>query len=424
MKINFKLLIPILVLLIDLSSCQKKNVLPDDKNTSVIANGSMSTATTGLTLDEANKIIAKAISDERINSNNSLRSGWDNRSFSYNGKILKFKTSTYGDKPSSGRSLYISMHGGGAAMAAVNDEQWDNQVSMTSDNPNAYGIKEGVVIIPRAPVDDWNMWFQSEIDDLFERAIRAAVLFADVNPNKVYIIGYSAGGDGTFRLSTRMADHWAAASMSAGHPGECTPANLRNIGFALNMGGLDNSFNRNGLAVEWKVKLNNLQKEDPKGYRHMVNIFADKPHWMDMKDKIAISFIKDFTRNPYPDKVLWEQNSFHIRQYFYWLGISAADTQVKGIADDPTKVINVSYIGNTINIEDNYSAQLLIYLNDKMMDLNKEVTVNHKGSQIFKGMVGRSAKVIAQTASDRKDDDYIFSAKISVINNKTAVVAD
>ena len=33
----------------------------------------------------------------------------------------------YGDEPSDGRSLYISLHGGGGAPAEVNDSQWDNQ---------------------------------------------------------------------------------------------------------------------------------------------------------------------------------------------------------------------------------------------------------------------------------------------------------
>jgi dienelactone hydrolase len=28
----------------------------------------------------------------------------------------------------------------------------------------------------------------------------------DVNPNKVYVMGYSAGGDGVWRLAPRMAD--------------------------------------------------------------------------------------------------------------------------------------------------------------------------------------------------------------------------
>ena len=38
---------------------------------------------------------------------------------------MKFKAITYGEKPADGRSLYISMHGGGATHKRVNDQQWD-----------------------------------------------------------------------------------------------------------------------------------------------------------------------------------------------------------------------------------------------------------------------------------------------------------
>lgn len=392
------------------SSCNKKEPSNPD------------TAITGLTLDEANQEIAKIDAEEKAKSVILLQDGWQNKQFSYNSKVLKFKTATYGDKPADGRSLYISMHGGGNATPAINDGQWNNQVAMTSNNPTAYNIKEGVVVVPRAPVNEWNMWFIYEIDNLFEDVIRAATLFADVNPNKVYIMGYSAGGDGTFRLATRMADHWAAASMSAGHPGECTPANLRNIGFALNMGGLDAAFNRNGLAKTWQTNLQKLQTEDPQGYKHMVNIFANKPHWMNMEDRVAIPFMAGFARNPYPNKVVWGQNIGHIRNYFYWLGISNEDTKAKDIADNPQKIITASYINNTINIENNYADTLYIYLNDKMMDLDKEVILTFKGQQLFKGKVQRNKKVIEETASQRKDSDYIFSAMLTVTNNATVKV--
>jgi poly(3-hydroxybutyrate) depolymerase len=51
-------------------------------------------------------------------------------------------------------------------------------------------------------------------------------------------MGYSAGGDGVFQIAPRMADHWAAAAMMAGHPGDAAALNLRNLPFTIFMGGL------------------------------------------------------------------------------------------------------------------------------------------------------------------------------------------
>ena len=76
----------------------------------------------------------------------------------------------------------------------------------------------------------------------------------NVNPNKIFLLGYSAGGDGVYQLAPRMADRFAAASMSAGHPNDASPLGLRNIGFSIHMGNNDSAYNRNLVAEEWKIQ--------------------------------------------------------------------------------------------------------------------------------------------------------------------------
>lgn len=63
--------------------------------------------------------------------------------------------------------------------------------------------------------------------------IENMVLFENVNPNRVYVIGYSAGGDGIYQIGPRMADRWAGAAMIAGHPNGAPADNLRNTAFTL-----------------------------------------------------------------------------------------------------------------------------------------------------------------------------------------------
>ncbi|MBR4249474.1 MAG: hypothetical protein IKQ24_04910, partial [Verrucomicrobia bacterium] len=41
---------------------------------------------------------------------------------------MPFDIRLFGDKPEDGRSLYISMHGGGNAPKKLNDSQWANQI--------------------------------------------------------------------------------------------------------------------------------------------------------------------------------------------------------------------------------------------------------------------------------------------------------
>ena len=73
------------------------------------------------------------------------------------------------------------------------------------------------------------MWCQADADEFYHKIVLMAVAQLGVNPDKVYILGYSAGGDGVWRMGPRMADNWAAASMMAGHPGDVRPVSYTHL---------------------------------------------------------------------------------------------------------------------------------------------------------------------------------------------------
>ncbi|HWB60910.1 MAG TPA: hypothetical protein VG733_15545, partial [Chthoniobacteraceae bacterium] len=212
-----------------------------------------------------------------------------------NGQKMKFDWLSFGTPPPvgspHGRSLFISMHGGGGAPTAVNDEQWHNQIELGK----AYSPTEGIYVAPRAPTDAWDMWHQAPVDVFFARLIEDFVAFENVDPNRVYILGYSAGGDGVYQLAPRMADDWAAASMMAGHPNDASPLGLRNVPFAIQVGANDAAYHRNDVAAEWGKKLDALQHDDPQGYIHFTELHAGKGHWMDLEDKKAVPWMEKYT---------------------------------------------------------------------------------------------------------------------------------
>ncbi len=135
------------------------------------------------------------------------------KAITLDGKTMKYDYTVFGEAPPTGRSLVLSLHGGGEADASVNDEQWENQKGL-------YTLDEGIYLSPRAPTNTWNLWHEAHIDPMFERLIENFIALEGVDPNRVYVMGYSAGGDGVYQLGPRMADHWAAASAMAGHPNE------------------------------------------------------------------------------------------------------------------------------------------------------------------------------------------------------------
>ena len=313
--------------------------------------------------------------------------------------IMPFFSKIFGKKPEGGRSLYISMHGGGGAPSRVNDRQWENQKSL-------YSLDEGVYVAPRAPTDTWNLWHQGHIDPLFERLIQNMVVFHDVNPDRVFLMGYSAGGDGVYQLAPRMADYFAAAAMMAGHPNETTPDGLRNLPFSLFMGGEDAAYKRNQIASEWKEKLSQLKSGDPDGYPHWVKIFPEYGHWMQKEDAVAIPWMHKFTRNKYPDRIVWKQDDV-LHDRFYWLTISKENAKARSL-------IVASLNGQTIQVESAEVEEVTVLLNDSMLDLDQPVTVIVPGKTVFKGQPRRTIANLIESLLERGDPNYLFSSEIEL----------
>lgn len=65
-----------------------------------------------------------------------------------------------------------------------------------------------------------------------------------IDTNRVFITGYSAGGDGIYHLASMLADMLAGAAMMAGHPNRADCYNLRNLTFSVQVGENDNAYDR------------------------------------------------------------------------------------------------------------------------------------------------------------------------------------
>ncbi|MFM7051566.1 MAG: transglutaminase domain-containing protein [Planctomycetota bacterium] len=355
-------------------------------------------AGTALTKPDAERVaraLRKAQADE-IRA--AAKAEFDAKVLEADGAKMPFWYAVYGDKPKGGRSLYISMHGGGGAPAQVNDQQWENQKRL-------YKPEEGVYVAPRAPTDTWNLWHQGHVDALFAELIRDMVAFEDVNPDRVYLMGYSAGGDGVYQLAPRMADRFAAAAMMAGHPNETRPDGLRNLPFALYMGGKDAAFSRNDIARQWKVALADLAAKDEGGYPHEVTIFEEDGHWMQRKDAVAVPWMAKFTRNLRPAKVVWLQDDVTSPR-FYWLTNPAP----KG-----GQRVVVRLDAQTIHVDEASGVERLGFLlDDSMLDLDKPVKVVMGDATLFEGVVPRTAATLARTLAERGDPSAVFSAAVEV----------
>ena len=328
-----------------------------------------------------------------------LQSAWERNIVEVNSLEMPIWKAVYGEEPSDGRSLWISLHGGGNTHPLVNDQQWVNQKRL-------YRPAEGVYVAPRAPYNDWDMWCKQALDGLYEQLIQMCVAWLDVNPDKVYIMGYSAGGDGVWRMAPRMADTWAAASMMAGHPGDVSLVNLRNTPFMIWCGGDDAAYDRNKLDAERGLEMDSLQRTDPEGYRHETHIMEGMGHWMQRADTVAVPWMAQYERNPYPRTIVWQQEEV-LRKHFYW--ISAPQHELRrGMA------VRLTCKDNVIDISDCDYSSLTLWLCDDLVDLDQKVTIRYQGRQLFSQRLPRTAENMQQSLSERNDLSYIFPAKVTV----------
>lgn len=301
------------------------------------------------------------------------------------------------------RPLFISLHGGGATSAEANDEQWQNQFQLGIE----YAPAEGIYVAPRAPTDEWDCWHGPAVDALLTRLIGAFVAAGSVDPDRVYLMGYSAGGDGVYQLATRMTDRFAAAAMMAGHPNGVSMENLRNLPFALHVGEDDSDYDRAAVAAAYGRKLQALHRDDPDGYAHQVQVHPGKGHWMDLEDRVAVAWMEGHVRDVWPARVVWRLGGRQPSS-FYWLGLP------EGGVEGDLYVGTVD--GQELTLAGPGGRVVEVRLSRMLVDLEQPLTIlSASGETLFEGEVERSEATILESIEARGDPSAVVEAVVTVV---------
>jgi transglutaminase-like putative cysteine protease/predicted esterase len=351
--------------------------------------------------DEAQRLISLAWEDVRQTKSESATAELSAKKIVFGDKSLKWMERTFGEESDGKHSLWITMHGGGQGTEQENDRNWRGYYGRYEFPPGSINVA------PRAPANTWDMWHVKWTDDLFDRLIADFVMRRGVDPNRVYLIGYSAGGDGVYELAPRLADRFAAAAMCAGHPNQVTPEGLRNLPFFLYMGGADSAYNRNVVVGEFSAKMDVLQSADPAGYVHRLTVYPGLPHDMQGREAEVIPRMAPLRRVAWPQRVVWKQPNDVVHTQLYWL--ERAPDVVR-----PNEIYEAHADGQTITIETPSIGNLTLHLSDTLLDLDKPAQVIVGGKTIFAGKVPRSFAAIMQSLHAREDPDTAATALLPV----------
>ena len=347
------------------------------------------------------------------------------------GFTMRYTLSRKGDKPTQGYPLFIALHGGGGAPAYVNDQQWNHMKRYYLDS-----IETGIYVAARGISNNWNLHFESLSYPLYDKIIDNLILWGEVDPNRIYFLGFSAGGDGVYQITPRMADRLAGANMSAGHPNGTSPINLYTVPFAIQMGEKDGAYNRNKVAAQYAVQLHKMQEEHGGGYvnelflhkdgthnypwrdndprNKMYSVVSDPKQWLEgassatvKKDSNAIRWLIQYQRSAHPIHLIWDtktraRSRGERSNRHYWL----EDQTSKG-------TIEISVQDNTFSIVQ-AQGDFRIWIDPKIIDVTQPVVVKNGDDILFSGRISLDLRMIARSILLHNDPERIYVASIDV----------
>lgn len=394
----------------------------------------MTSADIELTSEEAIKQARELLWEEyleEIRNDETRKAEVENRAMEYGEVTMKYGMLVKGEADENGYPLYIALHGGGSSDTPdMNDSQWQQMITY-------YGktVQQGVYINPRGVRDTWDTHANPESYPLYDRLIENMIAFYNVDPNRVYILGFSAGGDGVYLITPKMTDRFAAANMSAGHPNGIDLTNLYNMPIQLQVGMQDTAYDRNLVTAEYDAVLENLSKTYGGGYIHNTfihvlyahnfydnhaadqEVLADPAAWLAtgdtssvMANTKAVDFLKQYTRDALPERVIWEfTNRADMRdvESNYWLRASFDVNEGMVIASYDKE-------SNSITIEENTAnGPITVLINEDMLDVFSPITVNTPSGS-YETTVTVDYELLKSTTYERGDENYQFVASIVI----------
>lgn len=330
-----------------------------------------------------------------------------------------------GEKPTSGWPLWICLHGGGGNDQAegphawrVNTGEWDAQKRLFARVYQGVGL----YFIPRMADDRKGRWWFDHNQIAFDEVIRKAILFRDVDPDRVYLMGISEGGYGAIRFAGNRPDRFAATGgMAAAEPLDTSPPeNMRNVAMRIDIGEQDTMFDRIGLARRMGEKLAEWKAADPQGFDFVVNVQPGRGHGIDYS--LTPKWLAEKTRQPWPRRVVWTVRAFDsiVDPHCYWLALPATPPSlplyVNATLQDNHLVVTAELPGDKPDAPRVPAAagSLLVRLNDALADLDQPLRITVNGRELPARQVARSLATMARTLAERWDPRYCFAAEISI----------
>ena len=279
------------------------------------------------------------------------------------GKESPYVVKQVGTRPANGFALVIAMHGGGGVPKAVNDQQWQHMQIYYKDHPEAGGY---LYCALRAPTDEWNGFYTDYAYPVIERLIRQFVICGDVDPDKVFAIGYSHGGYGAFAIGPKLPHRFAAVHASASAPseGETVATGLHSLPFSFMVGEHDTAYGRRGRCEAFDAVVQELRKTFPGEYP-VTFLFENGHKHTGLPDRDRLKDLLPLVRTPTPKVLHWEPTDGVVRDH-YWLHLASPAKQQR---------IDAELAGQELRVRTKNATSVAAWLDARLVDPSKPLVV-------------------------------------------------
>jgi dienelactone hydrolase len=319
---------------------------------------------------------------------------------------LKLKSGRF-EHPRFPGSVIVSGNGGGLVLGLHGGGQGQGDGANAAGLYGGFAGRVGVGLFPTVLQKRNQEWdsYPEEQEYVYE-LVRAAKRTFAIDSTRVYCIGFSMGGCGSWVIGSQLADHFAAVVTGGGGPCTARFENFFTTPIHIYHGDRDDrspvEANRSGAKALEGLKerygpFDFVYREDP-GVGHQ---------WPAGAAKEQLDFAQSKKRDLFPRKVLWSP-SVDWKRVFFWLKVDKPSEIGRG-----RSIFAEIKEGNEIHVTGSADG-LSILLNDKLVDLKKPVKVVHNGSEAFHGEAPGSLVALLLSLDDKIDPACALWAKIDL----------
>ncbi|MFG0318651.1 MAG: hypothetical protein ACF8XB_15360 [Planctomycetota bacterium JB042] len=318
-----------------------------------------------------------------------------------------------------GKGLVLGLHGGGEGAGSASEAtRWVAK--------GCIGIyPQGIRLVH----DTWNTVHGERF---LLTLIELAKLRHEIDPDRVYSMGFSMGGTGSWFLAGRHPDLLAGSRPCAGvlmaqpksqlETKEEVEAlqhgfvpNVRNLAMDYFIGLEDRNCMPGTYLYVWD-RILELRAEDPGGYRDIrFDVIPGLAHAFPPGEPTAgIARVIEHRRNAFPDKLVWEYVSDPYplpapdapvgrlpKHHFYWLHCDRPVDRMRVVAERDGNEFDVT-------VERVAPGALSILLRPGVFDPGREVVVRVNGEETWRGRPSPSFRTIVESFDAKLDRTLVF----------------